>query len=422
MHQSWPNGATVWPFFFCCLCFVSLNYLFATWRLDFFRSASTAYCLLLIATILTGVISTYYYMALFVNSQNYKDLRPVLESAGRWMLLLPAFGLGKGLADVVKELTVGQQAREIYGYKAAPSLKIFDWDGGLGRNYTALFLQGIGALAVLVMLDYWSILQPTWLRRVRSSVSRCKDYQCSEMADDPDVAVERQRTSQREAEINDQLLVREASKCYGSRLAVDRVSFGVQSGEVFGLLGVNGAGKTSLFKIITGINNPSSGTVSRKKVGHSVGYCPQEDAMLPNLTAREHLRLVAMLRGVTPHQVAQLAVSFRLTRYLSVPCHQLSGGTRRKLCAAAALLGTPRLLLLDEPSSGVDVGGRRLLWSQVQEAARAGAAVLLTSHSMEECEALCDRLAIMVNGQLRCVGNLQHLKVHLFINAKNSLA
>ena len=150
--------------------------------------------------------------------------------------------------------------------------------------------------------------------------------------------------------------------------------------------------------------------MNRVNVNHSVGYCPQEDAMLPNLTVAEHLHLVAMLRDASPDQVTQLAASLRLARHLPVRCHQLSGGMRRKLCAASALLGAPRLLLLDEPSSGVDVNGRRLLWSRVRETARAGAAVLLTSHSMEECEALCDRLAIMVNGQLQCIGNLQHLK------------
>ncbi|GBP90838.1 ATP-binding cassette sub-family A member 3 [Eumeta japonica] len=145
-----------------------------------------------------------------------------------------------------------------------------------------------------------------------------------------------------------------------------------------------------------------------------VGYCPQFDGLLDNLTGRETLRIYCLLRGI-PAQVGkesaiQLARSLGFLKHFDKMVREYSGGTKRKLSTALALLGDAPLVYLDEPTTGMDPASKRLVWSCVSEAAAQGRSVVLTSHSMEECEALCTRLTVMVNGRLNCLGTLQHLK------------
>ena len=146
----------------------------------------------------------------------------------------------------------------------------------------------------------------------------------------------------------------------------------------------------------------------------SLGYCPQFDALDPLLSCREHLMLYARLRGLTGARAVQAAqhglARLGLAAYSDRCAGTLSGGNRRKLSTAIALTGGPAVVFLDEPTSGMDPGARRFLWNAVLSVVRAGQAVVLTSHSMEECEALCSRLGIMVNGQFQCLGSPQHLK------------
>ncbi|XP_070649566.1 phospholipid-transporting ATPase ABCA7 isoform X8 [Bos indicus] len=205
--------------------------------------------------------------------------------------------------------------------------------------------------------------------------------------------------------------------------AVDRLCLGIPPGECFGLLGVNGAGKTSTFRMVTGDTLPSGGEAILE--GHSVaqepaaahrrmGYCPQSDAIFELLTGREHLELYARLRGVPEAQVAQTAsyglARLGLSQYADQPAGTYSGGNKRKLATAVALVGDPALVFLDEPTTGMDPGARRFLWNSLLAVVQEGRSVVLTSHSMEECEALCTRLAIMVNGRFCCLGSAQHLK------------
>ncbi|XP_074594749.1 phospholipid-transporting ATPase ABCA1-like [Brevipalpus obovatus] len=213
---------------------------------------------------------------------------------------------------------------------------------------------------------------------------------------------------------------------FGHRTAVDNISFGVPRGECFGLLGVNGAGKTTLFKILTGQLRPSSGKayIGGKSITKSLalgdnnsrnlGYCPQADALDMVLTPRQHLTIYARLRGIPSlcraHVVSESLSKFQLTTHSEMPISALSRGTRRKLCLAIAMLGNPSLVLLDEPTSGMDPLSRRCLWQNIQNAVKEQRSVLLTSHSMEECDILCSRLAIMVNGRFRCIGSPQYLK------------
>jgi ATP-binding cassette subfamily A (ABC1) protein 3 len=189
---------------------------------------------------------------------------------------------------------------------------------------------------------------------------------------------------------------------------------------------VNGAGKTTILGVLTGdvfatggqayvgghdVTGASPGGVAaaRKKIG----YCPQVDPLLDLLTGRETLRMFGRLRGI-PEDRLEATVTDLLARLTLIPyadkvTDAYSGGNKRKLSLGIALIGNPRVLLIDEASSGMDPQTRRKTWTLIEEAAKTRS-VVLTSHSMEEVEALCSRVGIMVKGQFICLGSIQHLK------------
>ncbi|XP_041925700.1 phospholipid-transporting ATPase ABCA1 [Alosa sapidissima] len=151
-----------------------------------------------------------------------------------------------------------------------------------------------------------------------------------------------------------------------------------------------------------------------QEVHQSMGYCPQFDALNDLLTGREHLEFYARLRGVPEKEVAMVAEwgiqKLGLLKYSTKSAGTYSGGNKRKLSTAMALIGCPPVVFLDEPTTGMDPKARRFLWDCILSVIKQGRSVILTSHSMEECEALCTRMAIMVNGQFKCLGSIQHLK------------
>jgi len=147
-----------------------------------------------------------------------------------------------------------------------------------------------------------------------------------------------------------------------------------------------------------------------------IGYCPQFDAVFANLTARENLKFYGMIKGIPPSRLEGLVAKgihqLQLTEYADRLSGGYSGGNKRKLSVAVAMIGGPELIFLDEPSTGMDPVARRFMWEVITRISteRQQAAIILTTHSMEECEALCTRIGIMVGGQLRCLGSAQHLK------------
>jgi ATP-binding cassette subfamily A (ABC1) protein 3 len=152
----------------------------------------------------------------------------------------------------------------------------------------------------------------------------------------------------------------------------------------------------------------------RKSFLSNIGYCPQFDGIIGVLTGREMLQLFCRLRGV-PGRYGKIEAEkwlnkLGLAESANVQCQKYSGGMKRRLSVAMAMIGDPPLLLLDEPTSGVDPVSRRQFWRVLETVKNKGQSIILTSHSMEECEALCSRLGIMVNGQLQCFGGVQHLK------------
>lgn len=150
------------------------------------------------------------------------------------------------------------------------------------------------------------------------------------------------------------------------------------------------------------------------KVHQLIGYCPQFDALLTDLTGRETLRIFSLLRGIPKNEIKEVTnkVSQELGfhKHLDKKIKNYSGGNKRKLSTALSLLGNPSLIFLDEPTTGMDAGAKRQLWNIINKTRNSGRSVVLTSHSMEECEALCTKLAIMVNGVFKCLGSTQHLK------------
>lgn len=208
--------------------------------------------------------------------------------------------------------------------------------------------------------------------------------------------------------------------------AVQGVSFGLDYGECFALLGVNGAGKSTTFKSLTRDIVPTTGDIkiqgfdvqkdftSARKL---IGYCPQHDAIFPLMTVEEHLWFYARVKGIHPNRrveaVEKAIQDLNLQDHRKKPSGTLSGGNKRKLSVAMAIIGNPPIILLDEPSAGMDPQARRFMWMVVEKISQRDkkSAVILTTHSMEEAEALATKLGIMVRGgKFRCFGTSQHVK------------
>jgi|TARA_B110000208_G_scaffold38820_1_gene51389 ABC-type multidrug transport system ATPase subunit len=191
-------------------------------------------------------------------------------------------------------------------------------------------------------------------------------------------------------------------------VAVDDLSFSVAPGEVFCLLGPNGAGKTTTMRMLTRMMVPDRGSVvlggcdldvprELREVYSFTGFCPQFDALWPLLTTREHLEVYATLKDAAAERAGELMSTLALSHAEKRYSKNLSGGMRRKLSVAISLLGAPRVVFMDEPSTGMDPASKRLLWKLLlRETAASHSAVLLSTHSMEESEALASRIGIMV--------------------------
>ncbi|KAL9101737.1 MAG: hypothetical protein Q9163_003035 [Psora crenata] len=256
--------------------------------------------------------------------------------------------------------------------------------------------QAIFLFGVLLWWDSVSL----WAR-LRRKKYRTEDSE-EEVALDDDVAAEVQRV----ASSNDGLRVQHITKAYGSNVAVEDITFGVQRGEVFALLGPNGAGKSTTISLIRGDILPSHNSgeifvedipISKRRAAarNHLGVCPQADAC-DQMTVLEHLRFYARVRGVPDieHNVKEIIRAVGLGPFQQRMAAKLSGGNKRKLSLAIALTGNPSVLLLDEPSSGMDVCAKRIMWRTLASVV-PGRSLVLTTHSMEEADALADRAGIM---------------------------
>ncbi|XP_054645244.1 phospholipid-transporting ATPase ABCA1-like isoform X2 [Dunckerocampus dactyliophorus] len=375
-----------------------------------FSVPSTAYVFLTCINLFIGINGS---IATFV-LELFEDehLSKVNEVLKKMFLIFPHFCLGRGLIDMAKNQAMAEAFQRL---GTTQTLDPFQWDF-VGKNLFAMAVEGVVFFIFTILLQYKFFMRcrPWWV------VSEIPPLG----PEDEDVAKERERVKR--GEVNtDILTMMDLSKVYkaGRKPAVNRLCLGIPRGECFGLLGVNGAGKTTTFRMLTGDTPITSGEAllnhysvltEMERVHQMMGYCPQFDAICDLLTGREHLELYARLRGVTEESVTKVAQwgvkKLGLSQYADQEAWRYSGGNKRKLSTAISLIGAPPVLFLDEPTTGMDPKAKRFLWNCILSVTKEGRAVVLTSHSMEECEALCTRMAIMVNGSFRCLGSVQHLK------------
>uniref|UniRef100_A0A3P8U6Q8 P-type phospholipid transporter n=1 Tax=Amphiprion percula TaxID=161767 RepID=A0A3P8U6Q8_AMPPE len=373
-----------------------------------FSVPSTAYVVLTCINLFIGIngsIATFV-MELF-DDDNVTRINDIVKQV---LLIFPHFCLGRGLIDMASN----QAMADLYsGFGEDRFQDPLSWDM-VGKNLCAMSIQGFVMFAITILIQYKFFCKP---RLVSAKPLAAEE-------EDIDVARERKRVYEGKAQ-NDLLRICDLTKVYPrkSTPAVDRLCVGVPAAECFGLLGINGAGKTTTFKMLTGDIPVSSGEAflngysirtEMRDVHQNLGYCPQFDAIDDLLTGREHLEFYARLRGVPENEVAMVAEwgiqKLGLVKYSTKSAGTYSGGNKRKLSTAMALIGSPPVIFLDEPTTGMDPKARRFLWDCILSVIKEGRSVILTSHSMEECEALCTRMAIMVNGRFKCLGSIQHLK------------
>lgn len=399
----------------------------------FFEIPSTGYTRMTLINIFTGVAGFLVVEVLSNPALDLKNIADVLEWVFLW---IPHYGISNAIRNLNNVYSVHQlcqlQVRALgEGYRKTlcetknqccnAEENYFSWESpGIGRNVSFFSIVGVVLFAVLIFVEYRipERIMYTIKNKLLVSPPMPED-------EDGDITRERERVnalSQHDI-ASHSLVLKDFSKYYKKFLAVQRLSLIVRGNECFGLLGINGAGKTSTFKMLTGDEKISYGEAwvnglslksSMKKVHQRIGYCPQFDALLDDLTGRETMMLFCLLRGVPTYEskfiIEKLADEFGFSRHINKKVRQYSGGNKRKLSTAVALIGDPSVVYLDEPTTGMDPVAKRYLWNALCKVRDNGKCIILTSHSMEECEALCTRLAIMVNGNFKCLGSTQHLK------------
>ncbi|KAF8564879.1 hypothetical protein P879_06099 [Paragonimus westermani] len=402
------------------------------------RSPSTALIVLVIVNMLFGALTVMVTFFLDKICQEDPRLTPVLDVLKAVFLVLPQYCLGRGLYDLsFREFMSHFRHTGLIDFAAYENP--LGWNV-LGQKLLALGLETVVFLTLILLVEhrffkgpikrYLYIRYPLLAKRTLLKIQKkIAQMTSNEPLNAEDVQFEQRRVF--ELKESNSLASTSAvstlrlTKFFGRMKmpSVNQLTFAIHPGECFGLLGVNGAGKTTTFRMLTGSLKPTFGVAyvngynvvdQQCRAHRSLGFCPQFDAVHNLLTGRETLTLYARLRGVPeqsiPQTVSTLLNDMGLAPHADKVAGAYSGGNRRKLSTAIAILGDPQVIFLDEPTSGMDPLAKRFLWDQIIRLIKSGKSVLLTSHSMEECEALCDRLGIMANGQFRCLGSVQQLK------------
>jgi len=216
------------------------------------------------------------------------------------------------------------------------------------------------------------------------------------------------------------LEVKNISKSYGTHLAVDHLSLEVKKGEIFGLLGENGAGKTTTFRIIMGLLEPDAGTVTLdgKKIDYSItdtiGFVTEERSLLTKLTVKDQLLYYGILKGMTEEVILkrldEWLEKFGITEYKNRKIKELSKGNQQKIQFIAGIIHNPKLLILDEPFSGLDPINVKMFQEAILELKEKGCSIIFSSHQMEHIELFCEKLVILVKGKVVLSGYLKDIK------------
>ncbi|XP_060570838.1 phospholipid-transporting ATPase ABCA3-like isoform X2 [Ruditapes philippinarum] len=382
-----------------------------------------------------------------------QDIGKALEVV--FIIFLPNYDLGLALMDMYtnagyKDTCEGYNYKTVCAYIKAfepyrqdpccfpdhcPSnfcFEFFDnflaWEKpGIGRECLFMLLQGVVYFIIVLLIEFGVFTRLSNMLRNRQPVAVGSQVDIRGQQEDGDVAEEKRRINDTPVDQlmkTDSLILKNVNKIYRSGFqAVKGVSCGIPANECFGLLGQNGAGKTTTFKMMTGDESLTTGNAylnrfsvkgDIKQVQQNLGYCPQFDALIDQMTGTETLYMYARLRGISEDQIQQIVDQvidiLMLRKHADKQAGFYSGGNKRKLSTAIALIGDPPFIFLDEPTTGMDPGARRQLWNVLSDVRASGRTLVLTSHSMEECDALCTRIVIMVNGRFVCLGSPQHLK------------
>jgi lipooligosaccharide transport system ATP-binding protein len=222
--------------------------------------------------------------------------------------------------------------------------------------------------------------------------------------------------------MKDVIIAERLTKKFEDLTAVDGISFAIHEGECFGFLGPNGAGKTTTIRMIQCVSPVTSGKLSvldldvnkdQRRIKASLGVAPQEDNLDPDFTVFRnlvvHARYFGIERIVAEKKARELLEFMQLTEKADVLIPKISGGMKRRLIMARALINEPRLLILDEPTTGLDPQARHLIWDKIRELKKKGVTVIITTHYMDEAQQLCDRLVIMEKGRILVEGRPQEL-------------
>ena len=227
--------------------------------------------------------------------------------------------------------------------------------------------------------------------------------------------------------------VEDLSKLFGDFAAVNQISFQVKSGEIFGFLGANGAGKTTAMKMLIGISSPTSGTATvagfdvykeAESIKKNIGYMSQKFALYDDLTVKENITFFGGIYGLTKKQIDQkrceLVEELGLQEVTNSLVASLPLGWKQKLAFSVSLLHDPKIVFLDEPTGGVDPITRRQFWEMIYKAAHNGTTIFVTTHYMDEAE-YCDRVSIMVNGKIEAPDTPKKLKEHYKTDTMNDV-
>ncbi|KAK7292225.1 hypothetical protein RIF29_08001 [Crotalaria pallida] len=363
----------------------------------------------------------------------FQDFLTSTSFPREWIIIMelyPGFALYRGLFEFAQYAFVGDGMRWD---------DLSDSNNGMKEVLIIMFVEWIVVLFVAYCIDHGrsplSFLKGSQKKHSSStrkpSIRKQQDNALVHL-EKPDIIQEREKVEQlvHEPTINHAIVCDNLKKVYPGRdgnsenIAVRGLSLVVPQGECFGMLGPNGAGKTSFISMMIGLTKPTSGTAyvqgqdirtQMNGIYTTMGVCPQHNLLWECLTGREHLLFYGRLKNLKGSALTQ-AVEESL-KSLNIfhggvadkRAGSYSGGMKRRLSVAISLIGDPRVVYMDEPSTGLDPASRNSLWNVVKHA-KKDRAIILTTHSMEEAEVLCDRLGIFVNGSLQCVGNPKELK------------
>ncbi|EGG18296.1 ABC transporter A family protein [Cavenderia fasciculata] len=360
-----------------------------------------------------------------------------------WLVLTPL-----GITKILGDISTGILGSDIFsGYNGVSKLSYYSWDDFVGNlpyesdrhittTYASVSYMFITLVIYLVLAWYFDKIIPDdfggrksplflfqanyWFPNSRPYPIREYQLRGSVQSHDPDVLNEANCVNMSNVD-HHALIVRNVTKQYGSKLAVNNLSISAERGKIVALLGHNGAGKTTLINMVSGQTTMNRGDVfiqgydvatQMDHIRSSMGICPQFDVYWPDFSARQHLYIMTLVketRSNINHDVDEILKSVRLSSVADNPVGSYSGGMRRRLSVAMAIIGNPQVVILDEPTTGIDPANRRYIWRLIKSI-KNDKLILLTSHAMEECDQLGDKIMIMDHGRLVTVGTSLHLK------------